>query len=134
MSENGTSLPGRSATVAVNASFVQRENNHPYWALRQIATTNDRYTGEYAEWDTEGQLLLKRIYHDDSGIPEEIFTADVVPEHTYNEFYAGGSVISRSRRYSYNSCQFRQLFFDESGQLLYTLNKVFIPTRVTHWY
>ncbi|QHS58365.1 hypothetical protein [Chitinophaga agri] len=134
MSENGHPLPERPATVPVNACFIQGENNHPYWVLRQLAPTKDQYTGEYTEWDPQGKLLLKRIYHDDSGIPEEVFMADVCPEHTDNDFYAGGSVISRSRRYSYNGCQFRQLFFDESGQLLYELKKVFVPTRVTRCY
>lgn len=85
-------LPERPATVTANAYFVEGRNNYSYWAMRQID-----HTGEYAEWDLQGQLLLKRMYHDDSGIPEDIFIADVVPEKISNDYYKDLAVISCSR-------------------------------------
>ncbi|WP_343690031.1 hypothetical protein [Chitinophaga sp.] len=129
-----TSLPERPATVPANARFIEGKNNLPYWVKYQTDPSNNRYTGEYAEWDLEGHLLLKMIYHDTGGIPEEVFTAAVVPEKVYNDHYIDSPVINRSRHYSYNNLCYKEALYDERGQLLYTVSQQHIPTRINRRY
>ena len=133
MKGNGTSLLERPATVPANAYLIEGKYS-TYWVNSQTDATNTRYTGEYAEWDLQGQLLLKRIYHDASGIPEEVFMAAVLPETVYNDHDIDSSIIIRSRHYSYNNDYYKEVLFDGRGRLLYTVSQEHIPTRINRRY
>ena len=124
----GTPLPERPATVPLNACFIEADPvRHilPHWVMSEIDPWQHLYFGDYAEWDTTGTLLLKRVFDRDAGILLEEYIADIVPEQVKNYYYSDTHppVCSHSLHYSYNGKDEKEVFFDDSGELLYTIRR-----------
>lgn len=136
VSEKGTPLPERPSTVPARACFVDADSSKqllPHWVMSEFDPWENRYIGEYAEWDMAGNLLLKRRYNRDTGVPEEAFMADAVPEKISDDYYqhTDPPVLRQSTRYAYNGNDYKQLFFDEEGKLLYFVRQQYVPNFLT---
>lgn len=139
VTEKGTPLPERPSTVPDRACFVDADSAKqllPHWVMSEFDPWKNRYIGEYAEWDTSGNLLLKRHYNRDTGMPEEAFMAAIVPEKISYDHYqhTDPPVLRQSRHSAYNGNDYRQLFFDEEGKLLYFVRRQYIPSFLTRKY
>ncbi|SEW29177.1 hypothetical protein SAMN05428988_4040 [Chitinophaga sp. YR573] len=139
VSVRGTPLPERPASVPERAYFVDKHDSlHilAHWAMSEIDPWKDICVGDYAEWDLNGNLLLKRVFNRNTGILVEEDIADVVPEQVINYYYPHiePPVIRCSRHYSYNGNVRKEIFFDESGKLLCSIRNESITSHHKRWY
>ncbi|ACU63423.1 hypothetical protein [Chitinophaga pinensis] len=139
VSEKGAPLPARPLSVPTRAYFVDADGSKQllsHWVMSEFDPWKNRYIGEYAEWDMEGNLLLKRHYDQYTGMPEELFTAAVVPEKISYEYYQDIEplVVRQSRHYAYNKNDYRQLFYDTGETLLYSVRQQYIANFITRRY
>ncbi|HEX6427038.1 MAG TPA: hypothetical protein VF008_05100 [Niastella sp.] len=128
ISSEGEALPIRPATVPERAHYINKR-----WIMGQVDTRKGKYTGDYAEWDLNGIIIVKRVYD-----PE---TSEVVEEYKYengkintSKVYAASEllqsfyhrnvdppVVKNSILYRNDSNDRTQTFFDETGRELYSV-------------
>lgn len=128
VSIGGEPLPIRPATVPERAHYVNKR-----WVMGQVDTRKGKYTGDHAEWDLDGAIILKRVYSQEMG--------EVLEEHQYEDrmlwtsnVYNGSEwlqsfyhrdleppVISSSILYLNNSKDRTGTFFDKTGSPRYTV-------------
>lgn len=136
INEAGEVLPVRPANVPERAHYLNKRSSTPgaaCWIMGQVDTRIGKYTGDYAEWDLNGAVIVKRVYSLDNG--EVIETHEYAngklkssnvykPGELLQSFYhrdTDPAVVSESVLYRNDQTDRLQTFYDLEGRELYSI-------------
>ncbi|SFO52215.1 hypothetical protein SAMN05428949_5554 [Chitinophaga sp. YR627] len=137
VSSDGDPLPERPATVPARAHFVRNQFGAAYWVMGTVDIRRAGFIGEYFEWDLDGNYITKRQYSTAGAVIEnhEYTDGKLYRSNEYNQpeqqdlnttyYYTNvDTPVVKSRTvYRKNKKDVEEIFFDKTGQQLYSTRK-----------